>query len=228
MQRIITVVSTRNSKIVRINENRENLTVSVSASGLETNESELGDFLTTWGDIKNLLVDKLDFDFNNLLATEKVSKNSLVNDGAAIADGDVTIFLRPIETKAGSNYENLSFIELRRETENLGAGCKTFLNSFTDKNWTQLSREELRQGLVEYNKTLGKTEEEEKKKETKEKLVLRLLEELQEEYDNYHLDSALCYYNDFMEEVSEDEEDMEETPVLSQEDRDLLEEASKY
>jgi hypothetical protein len=223
MQRIITVVSTRNSKIVRINENRENLTVSVSASGLETNESELGDFLTTWGDIKNLLVDKLDFDFGNLLATEKVSKNSLVNDGAAIADGDVTIFLRPIETKAGSNYENLSFIELRRETENLGEDCKTFLNSFTDKNWTQLSREELRQGLVEYNKNLVKTEP-----ENKEKLVLRLLEELGDRYGNDSLFSALACYEDFMEEISEDEEDMEETPALSQEDKDLLEEASKY
>jgi hypothetical protein len=242
MERLITVVSTRNSKIIRITENAETLMAKV-VSGDTTKEVELDDLLTSWGQVKRILIDTLSFDFDNLLATESVNKASLVNDLASLPEGDFKIFLRPIATKAGNDFSELSFRGLRGVVEDYGDSCKTFLNSVTSKNWTQLTKEELRQGLLDYlnsrtavaatHSQIFTQQAQVEITETKIETVSRLLGEIQEEAEENgeyteDLENAIESYNNYLADNDYDTTSSSDSNTLSQEDKDLLEEASAY
>lgn len=124
--RVITVVSTKGGQIEKVSTDAK-----------------------TWGDLKDLIEDK--YDLINLKATENINKTTLEHKDAILPEGDFRLFLRPAKTKSGSieNIDSADFKTLRQMVIELGA--RGYLNTiFKDKNWTQLSTLELREGLKNY------------------------------------------------------------------------------
>jgi hypothetical protein len=100
---------------------------------------------TTWGQIKEDIIN-LGFDLSNLLATESVTNNDLVNDLAILPKEDFVIFLRPRETKSGLDGSSMSYITLKHAISDLmethGEYAKQHFNE--DRNYTTKSTDELR------------------------------------------------------------------------------------
>ena len=120
----------------------------------------------TWGELRPEV--EMSYDLANLQATENINKTTLVNKEAVLPDGNFIIFLRPIETKGGNqssdDLSNMSFFELRTLIkQECYEGIKDFLNQFKQgKNYTQLNKEELREGVILYFEK-DTVEDEEKK-----------------------------------------------------------------
>ena len=117
-------------------------------------KKEIASDAQTWGELKEK-VEEL-YDLENLQATENINKTTLVNNDAVLPEKNFIIFLRPIETKGGNHpfdvLSEMSFLELRKIVkQECYEGIKDFLNQFKkNKNYTQLNKEELREGVILY------------------------------------------------------------------------------
>ena len=109
----------------------------------------------TWGEIQSD-VKKIVGDLDNLIATENVNKTNLGHQDSVLPEGDFKIFLRPSKTKSGAtNFNSMSFKELRTFIAGQGQPCKDYLNVEAKKsgrNWTQLSTEEMKTLLSSYSR----------------------------------------------------------------------------
>ena len=134
MSRIITVFSTKGKQKTKI----------------ETD-------VTTWGELRPL-VEAEGYDVESLHATENVRRTNLANAESILPEEAFTLFLRPKKTKSGcsgcdfdeSEIEAMSFRELRgMVTDN---NIKGHLKAYKPgkSNWTQLSTEDLRAGLIAF------------------------------------------------------------------------------
>ena len=108
----------------------------------------------TWGEIQSD-VRRIVGDLDNLIATENVNKTNLGHQDSVLPEGDFKIFLRPSKTKSGAtNFNSMSFKELRTFIAEQGQPCKDYLNVEAKKsgrNWTQLSTEEMKTLLSSYS-----------------------------------------------------------------------------
>ena len=108
----------------------------------------------TWGGVQSD-VRRIVGDLDNLIATENVNKTNLGHQDSILPEGDFKIFLRPSKTKSGAtNFSSMSFKELRVFIAEKGQPCKDYLNAEakkSDRNWTQLSTEELQKYLSSYS-----------------------------------------------------------------------------
>ena len=108
----------------------------------------------TWGEIQSN-VKGIVGDLDNLIATENVNKTNLGHQDSVLPEGDFKIFLRPSKTKSGAtNFNSMSFKELRTFIAGQGQPCKDYLNVEAKKsgrNWTQLSTEEMKTLLSSYS-----------------------------------------------------------------------------
>ena len=107
----------------------------------------------TWGEVQND-VKRIVGSLDNLIATESVNKTNLGHQDSVLPEGDFKIFLRPSKTKSGAtNFNSMSFKELRTFIAGQGQPCKDYLNVEAKKsgrNWTQLSTEEMKTLLSSY------------------------------------------------------------------------------
>ena len=108
----------------------------------------------TWGEIQSDVI-KIVGGLDNLIATENVNKTNLGHQDSVLPEGDFKIFLRPSKTKSGAtNFNSMSFKELRTFIAGQGQPCKDYLNVEAKKsgrNWTQLSTEEMKTLLSSYS-----------------------------------------------------------------------------
>ena len=108
----------------------------------------------TWGEVQND-VRNIVGDLDNLIATENVNKTNLGHQDSVLPEGDFKIFLRPSKTKSGAtDFSSMSFRECRAFIADKGQACKDYLNAEakkSDRNWTQLSTEELQKYLSSYS-----------------------------------------------------------------------------
>lgn len=112
----------------------------------------------TWGEVQSDVI-KIVGGLDNLIATESVNKTNLGHQDSVLPEGDFKIFLRPSKTKSGAtNFNSMSFKELRVFIAGQGQPCKDYLNVEAKKsgrNWTQLSTEEMKTLLSSYS--IGKS-----------------------------------------------------------------------
>lgn len=94
--------------------------------------------VTTWGDLKPLVEEH--YDLSNLQPTENVNKTTLLHQDAALPEGNFVLFLRPVKTKSGGEFDNMSFKDLRA---NLTDADKEALQETTGKNWTRVTKQDL-------------------------------------------------------------------------------------
>lgn len=128
-ERVITVVATKGGRIEKITTDA-----------------------VTWGDLREIIQDK--WDLGKLKAVENVNKTTLEHIDAVLPTGDFRLFLRPSQTKSGTDFSNMGFSEMRNSYIKIDEEAKKFLSSFkSDKNWTQLTTPELREGLTAYEAT---------------------------------------------------------------------------
>ena len=151
--RTITVVSTKNGRITKFVQNLENFEVTVQTSGKSDKTINTSEVIKTWGGLRDILSAE-GYDLNNLKPTENINKTTLEHTDAVLPDGDFRVFLRPSKTKSGNPYANMGFKDLRAEINKLGESCKTYLSSLVPgKNWTQLTTDQLREGLSNFAST---------------------------------------------------------------------------
>lgn len=119
--------------------------------------AEITTDVATWGELKVLLTGE-GYDLESLNATENINRTDLINTGAALPEGEFTVFLRPKQTKSG--YEesvsllNASFSELRGVIRTLDVEDKEdyifYLAGEGLHNYTHLSTEVLRSTLIDW------------------------------------------------------------------------------
>ena len=102
----------------------------------------------TWGELKPLL--KMEgYDLNSLLAAESINRADLVNDLAVLPEGPFRVFLRPKQTKSGTD---LPYKEVRAKVQELiasdGDVAKAHFNE--GKNYTTKKGDELNVLLNSY------------------------------------------------------------------------------
>lgn len=114
--------------------NQRTITVFTSKGGKQKIETEV----KTWGELKPLVEEYYDLD--NLSPTENVNKTTLNHKDAVLPEGNFVLFLRPIKTKSGGSFDNMSFKDLRA---NLTDSDKTVLEEETGKNWTRVTKQDL-------------------------------------------------------------------------------------
>lgn len=127
-QRVITVISTQGKQKVK-------LTTDVK----------------TWGELKPMLT-KEGYDLSRLLATESIGRHDLINEQAALAEQDFTVFLRPAKTKSGADVADMDYKELRAaiksEIEKGGDAAKEHFN--VGKSYTNKTTDALRELLHDW------------------------------------------------------------------------------
>ena len=109
----------------------------------------------TWGELKPLL--KMEgYDLNSLLAAESINRADLVNDLAVLPEGPFRVFLRPKQTKSGTD---LPYKEVRAKVQELiasdGDVAKAHFNE--GKNYTTKKGDELNVLLNSYKGGSGTT-----------------------------------------------------------------------
>ena len=145
--RTITVVSTKNGRITKFIQNLENFEVTVQASENTDRTINTSEVIKTWGGLRDILSAE-GYDLDNLKPTENINKTTLEHIDAVLPDGDFRVFLRPSKTKSGNPYANMGFKDLRAKINELGDESKAHLSNLVPgKNWTQLTTDQLREGL---------------------------------------------------------------------------------
>ena len=104
---------------------------------------------TTWGELKNEIIETGNYDLTNLTATENVNKTTLESTEAVLPEGDFVLFLRATKFKAGADYANMSFADLR---SHLTDELKELIKEKYNRSWTQLSKKKLADFLTEQDK----------------------------------------------------------------------------
>lgn len=122
----------------------------------------------TWGELKPLLK-REGYDLNSLLAAESINRADLVNDLAVLPEGPFRVFLRPKQTKSGTD---LPYKEVRAKVQELiasdGDVAKAHFNE--GKNYTTKKGDELNVLLNSYkggSVTTSSAKAEPKKEEPK-------------------------------------------------------------
>lgn len=111
--------------------------------------------VATWGELQPLLTAE-GYDLNSLNATENINRTDLINTGAVLPEGEFTLFLRPKQTKSGSDEEEVdletaSFRELREVIKCMEENEKeAFIGSLEGTNYTHMSTERLRESLISF------------------------------------------------------------------------------
>lgn len=93
---------------------------------------------TNFGAIYSWL--KSNYEMSNLQAVESVNKTTLSEMESRLPEGDFVIFLRPVRTKSGANFEDMSFTELRQQ---LTEEDKQAIQRNFGRNWTNMSYDNL-------------------------------------------------------------------------------------
>jgi hypothetical protein len=121
---------------------------------------------TTWSELRGL-VEAEGYDVESLHATENVNRTNLANADSILPAMAFTLFLRPKKTKSGScgncdiridEIEEMSFRALRGLVNE--PNIKAYLSGIST-NWTQLSTEDLRDGIIAFYLTLEDEDEDE-------------------------------------------------------------------
>jgi len=87
--------------------NARKVTVYSVAKGQKSYETEL----KSWGEIKDLIAD--DFSLDNMKVVESINKTQLVHPDTVLPAEDFVLFLRQVKNKAGVDFSEMSFKELR-------------------------------------------------------------------------------------------------------------------
>lgn len=149
--RTITVVSTKNGRITKFSQDLESKEITVIATGKDNKTLNSDVVIKTWGELQDVLSSE-GYDLSNLKPTENINKTTLEHNDAALPEGDFRLFLRPSKTKSGNNYASMGFKDLRSKINELGEDAKKHLSSLIPgKNWTQLTTQELRDGLSTFD-----------------------------------------------------------------------------
>lgn len=88
---------------------------------------------TTWGELRSELLEE--FDFDNLTATENITRRDLTVDTAILPTEDFNLFLRPKSTKLGI----LSYKEAKDLIKNADDSVKDYIKDYFGVNYTHLS-----------------------------------------------------------------------------------------
>lgn len=99
----------------------------------------------TWGELQEEVIGN-GFDLEKLEAGESVNKTTLKHNDAKLPEQDFILFLRPKESKAGSE---MTYSELKDIARN-DSDFRDYLEETTDKNWTRCSKEEYQTAYNEY------------------------------------------------------------------------------
>ena len=126
--------------------NQRIITVFTSKGGKTKIETDV----TTWGELKPLVEETIDL--TNLQPTESVTKTTLLHSEAILPVMDFVLFLRPIKQKAGANYSDMSFKELRTH---LTDKDKEDLKASTGQNWTRVTRVDIEAQLSKSESKVG-------------------------------------------------------------------------
>lgn len=105
---------------------------------------------TTWGELRQELSSI--FDFNNLVATENVTRRDLTVDSAVLPTEDFHLFLRPVSTKLGG----YSYKEAKEIIKNSPDHVKEAIKKYFNKNYTNLSTEDLNFCIEKFCKSASK------------------------------------------------------------------------
>lgn len=114
-EREITVIATRGQKVKKFQVSND----------------------VTWGELKNII--SSDYDLESVAAVENVNKTTLNRDDASVPNGNVRIFLRPVNTKSGASIR--SMVSTSPAKNDINQYCK---DNFA-KNWTHATTAELEQ-----------------------------------------------------------------------------------
>ena len=112
---------------------------------------------TTWGELKPQL-EAEGYDLSTLLATESINRHDLAHKDAVLPEGAFTVFLRPKDTKSGTEgFEEATTKEIRtfiRENKEV-PGFMDHMNA--GGNWTRTKSPVLRERIASWNAPAIKT-----------------------------------------------------------------------
>ena len=103
---------------------------------------------TTWGQLKSELSG--DYNFDNLQATENITRRDLTVDSAELPTSDFTLFLRPIKTKSGA----YSYAEAKSIIKN-DTALQEAIKKHYGKNYTNLSTNILNEAITLFGKGMS-------------------------------------------------------------------------
>lgn len=103
---------------------------------------------TTWGQLKSEL--SRDYNFDNLQATENITRRDLTVDSAELPTSDFTLFLRPIKTKSGA----YSYAEAKSIIKN-DTSLQEAIKEKYGKNYTILSTSILNEAITLFGKGMS-------------------------------------------------------------------------
>ena len=103
---------------------------------------------TTWGQLKSELSE--DYNFDNLQATENITRRDLTVDSAELPTSDFTLFLRPIKTKSGA----YSYAEAKSIIKN-DTALQEAIKKHYGKNYTNLSTNILNEAITLFGKGMS-------------------------------------------------------------------------
>ena len=103
---------------------------------------------TTWGQLKAEL--SRDYNFDNLQATENITRRDLTVDSAELPTSDFTLFLRPIKTKSGA----YSYAEAKSIIKN-DTSLQEAIKEKYGKNYTNLSTSILNEAITLFGKGMS-------------------------------------------------------------------------
>jgi len=127
----------------------ENINVKV----ISTKQKQFTEFsgeYENWGQLLSKITE--DYDMSNLSPVVKSASGNMIPVGAdtKLPEGDLKVYLRPKETKAGAATRT----ELATIIKVEGQGLKNFIKAESGKNWTNISTDQLRTLIHSYDGNL--------------------------------------------------------------------------
>tara|TARA_R110002020_G_scaffold148076_4_gene323914 strand:- start:5630 stop:6295 length:666 start_codon:yes stop_codon:yes gene_type:complete len=141
--------------------------VTVYSTKGKTN-AEITTDVTTWGELRELLISEHGYEMDSLNATENINRTDLINTGANLPEGEFTLFLRPVKTKSGNGLVEVTreylvstdFKGLREAIKSLPQDLKEdYVKSLRGENYTHFTTAKLRVTLIDFFDTLVLEEE---------------------------------------------------------------------
>ena len=126
--------------------------VTVYSTKGKTN-AEITTDVTTWGELRELLISEHGYEMDSLNATENINRTDLINTGANLPEGEFTLFLRPVKTKSGNGLVEVTreylvstdFKGLREAIKSLPQDLKEdYVKSLRGENYTHFTTAKLR------------------------------------------------------------------------------------
>lgn len=126
--------------------------ISIYATSGKTDVSyDVSTDVTKWGELKEILEEKGGHTFENMQVVENIRRNTLDSPDAIIPEGDFTLYFRPIKTKSGADYSNSSYSEMKTIIKE-DTAIKFYMEGNYNKSYTQLSTQQMREGLAAYDR----------------------------------------------------------------------------